>query len=139
MPRVSRKNKRRRRPVEYTPRHLRELKTGLCDHFNDLFDGDLFPPKTIAWAELRDELMPAFIAEHPGQRPYAWWLFDSPGRRERIDGKPHPHDHPGYPTHLKKLIFGKPSCFSTHDESEAEYEDEEDYLRRHGLLTPAEM
>jgi hypothetical protein len=39
------------------------------------------------WREHRAELLPEFIAEHPGQRPWAWWRFDAPERsRKRLGG-----------------------------------------------------
>jgi len=41
------------------------------------------------WKVLRGELLPKWIAEHPGTRPYAWWVFDAPERRRRI-GTMHP-------------------------------------------------
>ena len=139
MPRISKKLKRRRRPTDYTPRHYQELSTGNVDFFGDLFDGDLYPTKIEAWSDLKDEILPDWIAEHAGSRPSAWWLFDAPGRRERTDGGIHPFDRPGYPEHLKKLAFGKPACHATREDFLAEFEDEEDFLRRHGLLEPSEM
>jgi hypothetical protein len=30
------------------------------------------------WTELREELLDIWIAERPGTRPAAWWLFDAP-------------------------------------------------------------
>lgn len=30
------------------------------------------------WRDLRDELLPDWIREHPGTRPWAWWEFDAP-------------------------------------------------------------
>ncbi len=46
------------------------------------------------WNELRDGLLPGWIADHPGTRPWAWWLLDAP--REaltagRSAGELHPH------------------------------------------------
>ena len=35
-----------------------------------------------AWKRRRDELLPAFIAENPGTRPWAWWAFDAESRCE---------------------------------------------------------
>ena len=138
MPRVSRKIKRRRRPTDYTPRHYQELSTGNVDFFGDLWTGD-YPSRAEAWDELRDEILPDWIAENPGTRPAAWWEFDAPGRRERTDGGVHPHDRDDFPEHLKKLSFGRPSRHMTREDFEAEFEDEEAFLRRHELLEPSEM
>jgi hypothetical protein len=33
---------------------------------------------SAVWAELRDELLPQFIAENPGRRPAAFWTWDAP-------------------------------------------------------------
>lgn len=30
------------------------------------------------WERNRETLMAEFIAAYPGERPYAWWLFDAP-------------------------------------------------------------
>lgn len=35
-----------------------------------------------AWADVRDELLPAWIREHPGTRPFAWWECDAPELRD---------------------------------------------------------
>jgi hypothetical protein len=33
------------------------------------------------WEAARAELLPAWIKEHPGTRPFAWWRIDAPGFR----------------------------------------------------------
>jgi hypothetical protein len=102
-----------------------------------------------AWQALRDELLPEFIAEHPGQRPWAWWAFDAPERRRRLDGV-HPFDIEGEfyekcPDRLNgpwppecpmETWFGLPSPhrFGTF----GEYESERQYLTRLNLLTQNE-
>ena len=35
------------------------------------------------WAQLRDELLPAWIEKNPGTRPWAWWQVDAPEPRKR--------------------------------------------------------
>lgn len=30
-----------------------------------------------AWTEHRDRILPRFIEQHPGYRPWAWWRFES--------------------------------------------------------------
>ena len=35
-----------------------------------------------AWAMHRDTLIAAWIAEHPGTRPHAFWSYDAPDRLE---------------------------------------------------------
>lgn len=33
------------------------------------------------WQGHRDELLPAYIAAHPGTRPFVWWLLDQEAPR----------------------------------------------------------
>jgi len=105
------------------------------------------------WEVLRDTILPEFIAEHPGQRPFAWWLFDSPERRQRSDGIVHPFDdrkrkqhvdevsrrHPQFRDEAHRLFYGKPNCLCCPDDFVAQYESELEYLDRLGLLTDAEL
>ena len=134
MPRISRKTKRRKRPTSYGPEHIRHLERG----FGFIGPAGTEEAMRQAWAELRDELLTRFIAEHPARRPWAWWKFEAPGRRERIGDKVHPHDRADFPENLKRLSFGKPSCHLTADDLAAEYENEADFLKRHNLLTSEE-
>lgn len=104
------------------------------------------------WDELRDELLPTWIAANPGTRPWAWWAFDAPERRQRVNGL-HPFDNPERFAQLKRLhadasvqtrsaqtalFFGKPRMLITRDDFTAKYETEPQYLRRLDLLTEAE-
>ncbi len=58
-------------------------------------------------------------------------------RRKRIDDGTHPFDDPTYD--LKRgLFFGKPRKLRPRD-THALYETETDYLRRHSLLSDAEL
>lgn len=109
------------------------------------------PAARAAWEILREQIMADWIAQHPGQRPWAWWRFDAPERRRRIDGIQHPFDdrirkkkfdemepHFWARRHANDLCFGVPRLTSTRDEATAKYESEAEYLRRLNLLTPAE-
>ena len=106
-----------------------------------------------AWEELRDELLPTFIAERPGQRPWAWGAVESPEPRRRIDGRPHPFDDPQREAQLEQdrqhldyalhaleysLSFGLPNLWVLPSDGCDAYEREQDYLHRLGLLTYAE-
>lgn len=103
------------------------------------------------WQRFRDELLQEWIASHPGSRPFAWWAFDAPARRETSDGSDHPFDRPErralcaewhaqYPAirHDKRfveLFFGVPViCVES-----VRYETERQYLVRRGLLTTDEL
>jgi len=78
MPRRRRVPKRRAR-FQYGEEHALFL---LCGHnyFNDRPFGDVVDMELVrhCWAEHRDELLPKFVADHPGRRPWAWWQFDAP-------------------------------------------------------------
>jgi hypothetical protein len=63
-----------------------------------LLFGEPMPPP---WEDVRADLLPDWIRQHPGTRPFAWWRDEAPEPRR-------------------------------------EGESEVEYLRRHGLLTPAE-
>jgi hypothetical protein len=117
-----------------------------------------------AWGELRSTILPAWIRERPGTRPYGWWRFDAPppARRERIDGGIHPHDNAARKLHIAKsdredfwrraygLHFGLPGLFIfPHDKDLYDdwwatfrggeskiWEPEWSFLVRHNLLLP---
>ena len=149
MPRVKRRTHRRR--TGYDSQHIHQLLYGWC-FFPEGFGQDGHNSHCdrkgmqLAWELMRDELLPAWIAEHPGTRPYAWWAFDSPERRRRIDGKPHPFDNPERESHIAqcgpchpsmdphRLSYGKPSILILRDDFEAEYESESAYLDRLCLM-----
>jgi hypothetical protein len=159
MPRVSRRSKRRR--AGYDQEHINHLLIGvyLCpghgfatkprDHAGDFTDWDAM---RRAWLELRHELLPAFIAEHPFQRPYAWWVFEAPERRRRTDGVVHPFDdrvrrqqventartNPNFRETAYRLYYGRPSCLFMPDDFAAKYESQLEYLQRLNLLTEVE-
>ena len=133
MPRVFRRAKRR--SAGYDEHHVTHLLRGvyLCtghafatkprDHSGDFTDYDAM---RVAWDILRADLLPKFIAENPGHRPFAWWRFDAPESRRRLDGKPQP-------AASVERSFGIPR-----GSSDAKYESEVDFLDRHGLLADAE-
>ena len=149
MPRPRRKTKRRK-PTEYTPAHIRHLLSG-----NDFF-GAGFPDNRSmqeGWESLRAEILPEWIREHPGRRPYAWWRFDAPEPRRRIDGRLHPFDDPerqekieriaqqpgtaaDFAARMTETFFGLPA--RKYPADFGRYESELDYLRRLGLLAANE-
>src|SRR5262245_24475643 len=133
------------------PRKRRLAKSRLGwtdDHRDYLIRGWTFPDSQLtdaearaAWEVLRDGLLPEFIAENPGRRPWAWWAFDAPGPRRRIDGRPHPFKNPERRKHYQRLGFSDAEANDTHfglpnslfppqvcDDFDAEYESELDYL-----------
>ena len=155
MPRVKRQL-RERRP-ELGEDHAEQLRTGfgfypVAADFGP--DPDLEDLRE-GWLELRDGIMAAWVQEHPGSRPWAFWQFDSKEPRRRLDGVP-PHDDPRrrafvatiaasldspeegqrYIARTRELRFGVPSVwvYDIDGEAAARYETEVAYLRRMGLL-----
>lgn len=138
---MPKKTKLRRHSVRsWTADHYRILQRG-----NDYFGAFAGPDgerdaelMQAAWRELGEDITAAWIAERPGSRPYGWWQCAMPEgtRRERIDGRIHPHDRAGC-VH-KDLHWGRPRRILAID-LKAEYESEVDYLKRLNLLTPREV
>ena len=148
MPRFSRKSKRRTGDDEFIVKHLHG---GIC--LACMVDHELHTTDSVrlVWEKLRDTVLPAFIQENPGQRPWAWWEFDAPGRRERIDGGLHPFDNKARTLHVAsvdnpnfwkvayRLTFGLPSAFIPPYDSGLKtemFEPEWSFLVRHNLLLP---
>ena len=141
----------------YDEEHVYQLLKGYS-RFNDVGFGDSSDPRALkrmrtAWQALRDELLADWIAEHPGTRPAAWWLFDSPEPRRRLNGQ-HPFDNldrqaridelaAKYPgenmTIHHELFFGCPCTRLIPDDYEAVYESEQMFLERLGLLVESEQ
>lgn len=40
-----------------------------------------------AWETMKDELLPRFIRDNPGRRPWGWWACESPERRRRDESE----------------------------------------------------
>lgn len=137
---MPRRRRTRRLPRdEYHAGHVRQLVTG-----HDLKivpapawgNGKDFrrDEAAAAWAELREEILAAHVAEHPCTRPWAWWEFEAPEIRRRVDGGA----HPCLPPRSWPARWGRPAGVAGADEFEALYESVPAYLARLGLLTRAE-
>lgn len=132
--------RRAKAKMEWTREQRRQLLTGF-EFFGQGFgrDGSDRRPLDLnlareAWEELREELLPEFIREHPFSRPWAWWVFDAPEpRREAADGGSGDDAEAwlGSPAWWARF-HGTPSCPSRGCESFREY------LTRLGLLTVEE-
>jgi hypothetical protein len=124
--------------TDYTVAHAYHLCSG-HDYVNEAWGGT--PTSTAiarGWADLGHDLLELHIAHHPGTRPWGWWVSVAPERRQRVDGKPHPHDDGSVPVHLRQLWYGLPKSLHTEDHFQAIYETQASYLCRVRLLTPAE-
>lgn len=90
-----------------------------------------------AWETHRDEVMEWYAAEYPGRRPFAWWIFEH--------GKERPIN-PAWPNDAAqtRAVYVKHGGFlhtglCAGPEMVPFQQDETDYLREHGLLTPEEL
>ncbi len=109
-----------------------------------------------AWKDMKENLLSAFVAQCPGQRPHCWWEFEAPERRRCTDGA-HLFENPEREAHLRriaatlpahdreryfresnKLWFGVPSCLCIKSDFGRTYESEPEYLDRLGLLEESE-
>jgi hypothetical protein len=136
----------KRRPkvrTEWTLQQRRQLADGL-----EFFQGgfgrwpghpvrplDLDAVRT-AWSELGPEILDEFVAAHPYQRPWGWWVAEAPEpRREAEDGDD-----------ADPCIFGTPRWWAEYREGSPTQllppgqlcESQRAYLVRLGLLTVEE-
>lgn len=141
-------------PVEALSDACREQLITGHDFFSDGYGHDAESDPTAMkqmrqdWETHREEMLAKWIAEHPGSRPFAWWLFDAPTRRETSDGSVHPFDRPerrelcekwhaqypsqGHDQRFYELFYGVPAiCVES-----VRYETERAYLTRLALLLP---
>lgn len=152
MPRVSRRPHRRR--SGYRVEHLQVLRHGHNYRYWGLPEFDDLGERRKAWKTFGEEILHDWIRRDPPDggpltRPWAWWAFDAPERRRRIDGV-HPFDNPErdalieryYAEHqrepLFRLWYGCPASLVIADDFGARYESQCDYLARLGLLLPGE-
>jgi hypothetical protein len=128
------------------------LQTG-HDFFGDGYgrdDGVDWERMRADWAAHRDALLAEWIRHRPRSRPFAWWVFDAPERRQTADGAVHPFDDPAVQERDRQCIaenpdswfervhrglyFGRPQIVR----GPTKYESEGEYLARLGLLFPGE-
>lgn len=127
--------RRAKAKIEWSASHRRQLLSG-HEFFGDGFGrGESLDLEAAreAWGDLREEMLPEFIREHPFTRPWAWWRFDAPQpRKQRID------DEDASVRVLGPVDwFGCPSHFSA-PPPEGMFESERDYLTRLDLFTVEE-
>lgn len=80
------------------------------------------------WAVVGREFVANWIADKPGSRPWAWWEFDAPEPRQRLDS-----DEDEVAPAWGRMSFGQPMWHPS-----GRYETELEYLDRLDLLTEAE-
>ncbi len=91
-----------------------------------------------AVADMGDELLDQWIAEHPGTRPWFWWRFIAPEPRRCLSG-PHRYHSPEYADVPHRYHFGVPAIAVGPKFGIGEtFETEREYLTRLNLLTAEE-
>lgn len=98
-----------------------------------------------AWNDLRDELLPQWIAEHPFTRPIGWLRFDVTEPRLPVEGEQlrdalewtRANCH--YRQHYFFGINRRLGITDDSHSSEAPFESEKQYLIRIGALTAEEL
>lgn len=107
-----------------------------------------------AWEDLREELLPGWILEHPGTRPWGWWKHDAPKAKAPEIPKWHlsemvePRKQLGgtgapswekYPAILPYYTRAIPDSWEGIDPDDPpSVESEAAYLRRHKMFLPGE-
>lgn len=107
-----------------------------------------------AWKDLREDLLPDWIRDHPGTRPWGWWKHDAPKAkapgvpawhldemvepRQQVGGKGAPTCKK-YPAILQYYTFGIPDGWEGFNKADPPiFESEASYLKRFGLFLPGE-
>ena len=105
-----------------------------AEHRDDLLDHWLQNPQACRLRHHEDRLHPA--PGGPGTRPWGWWAFDGPRELRRLVAG----DVPWLPITdwSRETSFGQPKYFEREPAS-MQWEAEDLFLARHGLLSPAEQ
>ena len=89
------------------------------------------------WDMMKEKIMEIWLEHLPGTRPWGWWRFESPERRECLN-----HNISDMPK-WARYLFGCPTLWTRQQqracgEDVPEYESEYNFLLRHNLLTDEE-
>jgi hypothetical protein len=160
---------KRRKQSGYTVHHLKFLEMGFDFGWGQGFSPEAgrdrsgerqkSPEVREAWEIFREQILIDWVRREPRPgghggpftRPWAWWYFDAPERRHRLNGV-HPFDNPERQDHIREfdekhpgsardacsLYFGLPGMLVIHDDFEAVFESEQEYLIRLNLLVDFE-
>lgn len=134
-----RRLERRKNNVPLDERSVRAIETGRGDV---VFGGDIgeaSPARDRAeafWDAHGAEIVARGVEARPGYRCWGWWEWESPERRQRVNGEAHPHDRDDFYA-PKTLFYGLPRCWCRSDDGGG-FETQTEYLSRLALLAPGE-
>jgi hypothetical protein len=149
MPRVKRLKKNRR--ASYEKGHAEQLLEGMSigASFGNMRRGRCdCKAMRAAWDDLRNDLLPPWITDHPFERPVAFWLFDAKEPRlrtageQRIESMELVKKRGLYGGSLRLCFFEELNIRLGAEETrgnEGEWETERQYLCRIGALTDSEL
>jgi len=89
------------------------------------------------WMQHRQEILDQWQDTQPCRRPWAWWLFESPGRRQRLGGVGELRG--GYRIHIHEGVPVTWDPTSLDADDLPLYESQAAFLERHGLLSAREI
>lgn len=92
------------------------------------------------WMGSAEQVLDFFIGRHPCHRPSAWWRYETEllGNRQMVSGKGQLLSAIGLPQY-QYHAFGIPTDLIVDPDDLPVYETEPAYLRRHNLLSKAEL
>ena len=109
----------------------------------DLEDGHSFfesyetkEDMAAAWAAVGKELLAEYIAQHPGRRPFAWWLCEHKQERPLNTDRANFKEMPWV---RQQARFGFVHTSIWYGDGRPYQQDETEYLEDHGLLTDDEL
>jgi len=96
-------------------------------------------PARELWEKEGARLLSAWIRQHPGTRPFAWWRYQAPERRRQIGGSGMAASDK-WPAVMPRFDdFGRSGWMvDVNPEDPPVFETEKDYLDRLGLLKARE-
>ena len=122
---------RRTSHINLTDDEKRELETGMS--YDNPFCGDV-DLLAAAWESHRGKLLPAWIKQRPGTRPYAWWVCEGvPQFGERRVTAEWSREHEQHRENWSRWGILHTNTVPPLQEPQRAY------LERNQLLTPLEM
>jgi hypothetical protein len=131
------RRQRRQRPTDLLAELHPELRRDLEQGYSFFVQYETLEEMQAAWAAIGEELLADYIAQHPGRRPFAWWLFSHGQERPLNPGGDRLADFIAICRSQARFGFLDTSCWG--GSLLPMQEDQTFYLQRMGLLTATEL